>query len=195
MTGPMHRRTLLKWLASGAGVWPLRGVRLHAQAAALSGASVTTLRALAATVLPSELGAAGHDKVAGDFVQWLASYRSGAERGWGYGHPRRSALPAIEPARYDAQLRALDEAARAGGGSFSAAPLDARRTIVASALESISARALPGSPNGAHVVTDVLSFYFSGGAATDLVYRRRIGSATCRGLAGAAARPASVAGD
>jgi hypothetical protein len=191
----MHRRTLLRWLLSGAAAWPLRGIELHAQAAALSRTAVATLRALAPAVLPSELGAAGHDKVVSDFVQWLASYRSGADRNWGYGHPRRSVSPTIEIASYDAQLAALDNAAKAGAGELSTLPLDVRRTIVAARLDAIGVRTLPGAPNGAHVMTDFLAFYYGSTAATDLVYRSRIGRGTCRGLAGAGSRPASVAGD
>jgi hypothetical protein len=183
----MHRRELLRWFISGAMAWPLRGVELHAQAANLSVSGVSTLRALAPVVLPSELGAAGHDKVVSDFVQWLASYHAGAERGWGYGHPRRSVTPAIDPRTYEAQLTAL--------GSLAGLPLDARRTVVSDALNASAARALPGSPNGTHIITDFMGFFFSSAAANDLAYRARFGRASCRGLAGAAGRPSSTAGD
>ena len=190
----MRRRALLRWLVSGAATWPLRGLRLHAQAAALSTAGVATLRAIAPAILPSELGAAGHDKVVGDFVQWLASYRSGADRNWGYGHPRKSVSPAITTGSYESQLTALDSAARARGADLASLPVDSRRTIVAAALDATGARALPGAPNGAHVITDFLAFYFSGTGANDVIYRARIGRGTCRGLAGAASKPAT-AGD
>jgi hypothetical protein len=191
----MNRRTLLRWLVSGAAVWPLRGIQLHAQAAALSRSGVATLRAIAPAVLPSELGAAGHDKVVSDFVQWLASYRSGADRNWGYGHPRRNVSPTIAVTTYDAQLAALDDAAKAGAGELSTLPLDVRRTIVAARLDAIGARTLPGAPNGTHIVTDLLAFYYGSTAAGDLIYRARIGRGTCRGLAGAASKPTSIAGD
>jgi hypothetical protein len=191
----IDRRTLLCWLISGAAAWPLRGVRLHAQAAALSDVSLATLRALAPAVLPSELGAAGHDKVVGEFVQWVASYRSGAERNWGYGHPRRTVTPVIGAATYDAQLSALDARARAGAGALSTLPLDVRQSMAAAALDAAEIRALPGSPDGRHVLADFMSFFYNSGAATDLVYRARIAPTTCRGLAGAGTRPATVAGD
>jgi hypothetical protein len=183
----MHRRTLLRWLLSGAAAWPLRGIELHAHAADLSTAGVATLRALAAVVLPSALGAAGHDKVVGDFVQWLASYQPGAERGYGYGHPRRAVTPAIDTKVYESQLMTL--------GALAALPVEARRTKVIESLNASGARTLPGSPNGGHIITDFMSFYFSSGPAVDVVYRARIGSTTCRGLGGAAARPVAVAGD
>jgi hypothetical protein len=191
----MHRRALLRWLVSGAAAWPLRGIRLHAQAAALSDSSVPLLRALAPVVLPSALGAAGHNKVVGDFVQWLASYRSGAERNWGYGHPRKNVTPAIDAAAYQRQLNDLDQLARVRGSAFASLPLDARSAIVFEVLDSIKARTLPGAPTGAHVVTDFMSFYFSSAAANDLVYRARIGRTTCRGLTGADGRPSAVSGD
>jgi hypothetical protein len=183
----MHRRSLLRWLVSGAMAWPLRGVEIHAQAANLSSASVATLRAVAPVVLPSELGAAGHDKVVSDFVQWLASYHGGAERGWGYGHPRPGVTPAIDPRKYDAQLTAL--------GSLAGRSLDQRRTALSDALNASGVRALPGSPNGTHVVTDFMGFFFASAAANDLVYRARISRSSCRGLAGAPARPSATAGD
>ena len=148
----MHRRTLLRWLVSGAAAWPLRGVHLHAQAAALSAASVGTLRALAPVVLPSEIGAAGHDKVVGDFIQWLASYRAGAERGWGYGHPSPSRTPDIRTSVYDTQLQSLEDWPRIRGSEFASISLDLRAAIVSEALDAEKIRAMPGLPNGAHIV-------------------------------------------
>jgi hypothetical protein len=185
----MERRTFLCWLVSGAAALPMRGVRLHAQSASLSDASVATLRALAPVLLPTELGAAGHEKVVSDFVQWLSAYRAGAERSWGYGSPRRSSTPAISAAAYDEQLRAIDARARGGAGDLQSLPLDVRRTIAAGALDAARVQSLPGSPNGQHVIADFMSFFYNSGAASDLVYRARIARATCRGLGGALERP------
>jgi hypothetical protein len=187
----MHRRTLLRWLVSGAAAWPLRGVHLHAQAAGLSPASVSTLRAIAPVLLPSEIGAAGHDKVVNDFIQWLASYRGGAERSWGYGNPSPSQTPTIRTAVYDTQLQSLEEWTRIRGGEFASIDLDTRSAIVSEALEAAKVRSLPGLPNGAHIVPDFMSFYFRSDAANDLAYRARIGRTSCRGLAGAERNPAS----
>ena len=188
----MERRSFLCWLVSGAAAWPLRGIRLQAQAAALSADSVMALRAMAPAVLPSELRAAGHDKVVNDFVQWLAAYRPGAERSWGYGDPRPTATVQIDPARYADQLRALEQRAQGRGGTLRTLPLAARHDLAIEALEESSVRELPGSPNGRHVVADLMSFFFNSGAAADLVYRARIGRGTCRGLAGSASRPAAM---
>jgi hypothetical protein len=166
-------------------------VHLHAQAAGLSAANVSTLRALAPVLLPSELGAAGHDKVVNDFIQWLASYRGGAERSWGYGHPSPSQTPSIRMSTYDTQLQALEEWPRIRGGEFGSMSFELRSAVVSEALEAAKIRSLPGLPNGAHIVPDFMSFYFRSDAANDLVYRARIGRTSCRGLAGAERNPAS----
>jgi hypothetical protein len=191
----MERRTFLSWLISGTVALPLRGLKLHAQAAALRAESLTTLRAVAPVLLPSELQTAGHDKVVNDFVQWLATYRSGAERSWGYGHPRKSGTTPIDPARYDAQLRELDDRARTRGGVLNTLSNDARRAIVVEAIEAASVRELPSLPNGQHVCTDMMSFFYTAPPALDLAYRAQIRRASCRGLAGAHARPNAIAGD
>jgi hypothetical protein len=192
----LPRRTFLCWLLSGAAAVPLRTVRLHAQVAALPADSVATLRAVAAVALPSELRAAGHEKVVNDFVQWLASYRSGAERNWGYGSPRKNGTPAIDTSRYVTQLRAIDESARGRGGSFASLSAESRRAVVVDAIEKSGVRELPSAPDGRHVVTDVMSFYFTSGPASDLAYGARIARSTCRGLRGAGSRPVRLeAGD
>jgi hypothetical protein len=149
------------------------------------------LRAIAPVLLPSELGAAGHDKVVNDFIQWLAPYRSGAERSWGYGSPSPSQTPEIRTSVYDTQLQALANWAEIRGGSFDSISLDLRSTIVSEALDAAKIRSMPGLPNGAHIVPDFMSFYFRSDAANDLAYRARIGRTSCRGLGGAERNPAS----
>lgn len=191
----MERRTFLRWFMSGAVALPLRSVHLHAQAATLPADGLATLRAVAAVVLPSELRAAGHDRVVNEFVQWLASYRSGAEREWGYGNPRKSGTATIDPARYASQLRLLEERAGARGASLPTLPIEVRRDLVIDALEQAGVRDLPSSPDGRHVIADVMSFFFNSPTARDIVYRRRIGRHTCRGLAGAGAKPTPLTGD
>jgi hypothetical protein len=187
----MERRTFLCWLMSGAATFPLRGVRLHAQAAALPLESLATLRALAPVILPSELRAAGQEKVVNDFVQWLASHRAGAERSWGYGHPRKSSTTAIDSASYSAQLRAIEAQAQARGTALEALPLDTRRELVVAAIEAAGVRELPAAPDGRYVATDVMSFFFRSADGFDLAYRAQVRRATCRGLGGAASKPST----
>jgi hypothetical protein len=185
----MERRTFLCWLLSGAAAVPLRGVRLHAQAAALPLSAVATLRAVASVVLPSELRAAGHEKVVTDFVQWLASYRSGAERSWGYGSPRKSGTATIDPGRYVAQLEAIEGQAAARGAALQSLPPETQQAVVIDAIERSGVGDLPSAPDGRHIVTDFMTFFFNSGPALDLAYRARIARATCRGLTGPAPRP------
>ena len=185
----MERRAFLCWLLSGAAALPHRGIRLHAQAAAFPQDALTTLRAVAAVVLPSALGDAGHDKVVNDFVQWLAAYRSGAERSWGYGSPRKSGTATIDAARYASQLGELDARARTRGGTFAALPAASRRELVSELLSQSETRDLPSAPNGRHVVPDFMALFFTSGPAYDLAYGARIARGTCRGLQGSAARP------
>jgi hypothetical protein len=185
----LQRRTFLCWLLSGAAAMPLRGVRLHAQAAALPVDGIATLRAAAAVLLPSTLREAGHDKVVNDFVQWLASYRSGAERSWGYGAPRRSGTPTIDTSKYAAQLRAIEDRASASGGRLGALAAAARRQVLIEAIDQSGVRDLPSSPDGRHIVTDFMSFFFTSGPAYDLAYGARVARATCRGLGGGGSRP------
>ena len=187
----MQRRTFLRWLVSGAAALPMRGIRLHAQATAFPVESVAVLRGVAPVVLPSELKSAGHDKVVNDFVQWLSSYRSGADRAWGYGSPRKNGTPAIDPARYVDQLVALAGSA-GGSAAFVALPLDVRRQRVIQALDASGIRDLPSAPNGQYVLADFMSFFFSSGPAYDLAYGANIRRGTCRGLAGSSARPTTT---
>ena len=192
----MERRAFLGWLLSGAVALPLRGVTLHAQAVALSSDAVATLRGVASVALPSALGAAGHDKVVGDFVQWLSAYRPGAERSWGYGQPRKSATVPIDLSRYGRQLRDLEDRARTHGATLATLSETARRDLLIRAIDDEAVRDLPGTVNGQHVVTDFMAFFFGSSAAYDLAYRVRIARGTCRGLAGSAARPQpTTAGD
>jgi hypothetical protein len=192
----MERRTFLCWLLSGASALPLRGVRLHAQAATLTADGVTTLRAMAPVLLPSQLRAPGHDKVVNDFVQWLSAYRSGAERSWGYGNPRKSGTPTIDAARYASQLREIDQRARARGAPLPTLPPDAQRSLLTELIEQSGVRELPSSPDGRHVITDFMAFFYTGGPAHDMAYGAKIGRGICRGLKGSTARPSPLtAGD
>ena len=53
-------------------------------------------------------------------------------------------------------------------------------------------RAPAGRPDGGHVATDLMAFYFNSIDANDLAYRARIGRDTCRGLEGSENRPAPL---
>ena len=172
----MKRRTLLQLLLSLVAAFPR--VRLFAQTPTLTGADQSRLRALADIVLPDELGPSGRDKVVTAFLKWLQEYRAGADTDHGYGFTRLRRTPASPASKYAAQLSALE----ARGGD--------RRGAVEAALTEARIDRLPGRPDGGHVATDLMAFYFNSTEANDLAYRAAIGRDTCRGLTGSDNRPA-----
>ena len=174
----MKRRTLLQLLLSLAAAVPR--VRLFAQTPTLTAADQTRIRALADVVLPGELGPAGRDKVVAAFLKWVQEYRPGVDAEHGYGFPRLRRTPASPASKYPAQLAALE----ARGGD--------RRAAIEGALIEAKIDRLPGRPDGGHVASDLMAFYFNSGEASDLAYGAAIGRDTCRGLAGSDNRPAPL---
>ncbi len=180
----MQRRALIRLALWTAAWFPLRGVKLGAAVARARRAQVdeATLQPLALTVLPESLGAVTVTAVVTGFRRWLNGYKAGSEMTHGYGLTRlRVTDPDPEPG-YICQLADLEAAARRAGGSFAELALDARRSLVAAALESAGVTELPRRPDGRHVISDLMSFYFQSSEANDLCYRARIGRRTCRGL-------------
>jgi len=174
----MKRRTLLQLLLSLGAALPR--VRLLAQTPTLTASDQSRLRALADVVLPDELGPTGRDKVVAAFLKWVDDYRAGADGEHGYGFPRLRRTPPSPASKYAAQLSALE------------APAGDRHTAVAAALTNAKIDRLPGRPDGGHVATDLMAFYFNSSEANDLAYRAAIGRDRCRGLAGSDARPAPL---
>jgi hypothetical protein len=169
----MRRRTLLRWLAS---VGPLRA---WAQTASFPGDQAASLRALAAVVLPSELGPQNLENTVAGFERWVREYRPGAEMDHGYGFTRLRSKPPSPSVTYMQQLKAL----RLSGD------LASRRAAVEAALEEARVTALPRTPDGKHVASDLMAFYFNSSEANDLCYRAHIGRDECRGLAGSDREP------
>lgn len=176
----MLRRTVLQWLAAAAGTIPFPACRAWAQTASFPGKYDATLRALAAAVLPAELGPSGTDQVAAKFAQWVQGYRTGAVLEPGYGFPRVRAKAASPAATYLNQLAAL------------------RDPISPSAIEDVFEKAnikeIPRSPDGKHIVADLMAFYFRGPDASDLCYRAAIRREDCRGLNGSDNPPPPLKG-
>lgn len=169
----MRRRSLLRWMTAAL---PLRG---WAQAPRLSS---DALRALAGIVLPSELGAEGVAGTAAAFEAWLRDYHPGAEMDHGYGLTRLRFKPPSPAGTYARQLESLRAVLLAGDAA-------AARAAVAAALEEAKVANLPQSPDGRHVASDLMAFYFRSGAGNDLCYRAHIGRYECRGLAGSEKEP------
>ena len=171
----MLRRTVLQWLAT------VPVFRAWAQTAGFPGAYRATLRELAALVLPSELGPRGVDRVVAGFEQWVRDYRAGADMDHGYGFTRiRSKPPSPAPA-YLAQLEALRQRAP-------------EPRAIEAALDQAGVKELPRLPDGKHVISDLMSFYFYGSDANDLCYRAAIRRYDCRGLQGSDNPPAPLKG-
>ena len=198
----MKRRTLLRWMASGAATLPLLPVNLRADLSAvalakvdeLSAGHVLVLRDVARTVLPSAIGAKGQDEAVDNFLRWLREYQEGVPLSHGYGEPRLVRSGPSPAPGYGAQIAGLQQAATDRGGRFGALPLDVRRSILDTAFKSAGVQGLPARPEGKHVVADLMAHYFRGSAANDLCYNSRIGRNTYRAIRMTTVRPRPLAG-
>ncbi len=136
------------------------------------------MRQLAAVVLPASLGRSRTDRIAADFVFWIRDYKTGAQIGSGYGHPRTQVTGPDPSARYVQQLSAL--------GSPIA------REAVEKALAEAGIDRIPPRPNGRHVASDLMAFFFNSAAGEDLLYNAQIKRDDCRGLGNSGKRPEKV---
>lgn len=95
----------------------------------------------------------------------------------GYGFTRLRSKPASPASTYLAQLEALRE-------PLANSDPGVKRKAVEAALDQASIKDLPRTPDGKHVISDLMSFYFHGSDANDLCYRAAIRRDSCRGLEG-----------
>jgi hypothetical protein len=188
----MKRRTLLQWLGSAAATLPLLRVSLHADE--LSADHVLVLRDVAATVLPSVIGAKGQDQAVDNFLLWIRDYQEGVPLAHGYGEPRLVRSGPSPAPGYAKQIAALQQAARERGGRFGTLPLETRRALLDDAFKTADVRNLPGRPDGKHVVADLMAHYFRSSAANDLCYNARIGRNTNRAIQVTTVRPRPLIG-
>ena len=173
----MRRRTLLRWSASLGSAIRFFGLRAWAQTADFPAGQEDTLGALAAVVLPSELGPSRIRDIARRFELWVRDYRPGAEMDHGYGFTRLRTKPASPAPAYLRQLEDLRPALLNEDAA-------ARRQAVEAALEEAKLTDLPRTPDGRHVAADLMAFYFRSSDANDLCYGAAIGRDLCRGLKG-----------
>lgn len=181
----LPRRRLLQSALAGLALRP--AARPASAQTPFGEAHLPRFVALAAAVLPEEIGADGQRRAVDLFLRWTRDYKAGAERDHGYGVTAIRTLPASPAERYPAQLDDLD---RRAGGAFATLPLPERQRVVREAIEAAGVRDLPGRPTGAHIATDLMGHYFRSPAASDRAYGRAIGRGACRDLAGSEARPA-----
>ncbi len=183
----MRRRTLLQSALAVVATLPIPRMRAWAQGIGFPGLREETLQTLAATVLPESLGRARTNAVALEFAEWVAGYREGAELSPGYGSPRVRYTGPSPAVTYDRQLQAL------ASGPLAHSELSARRRALADELRRAGIEDLTSIPRGAHVVADLMSFWFTSSTAHDLAYQAAIGKDRCRTIANSAARPAHLA--
>lgn len=146
-------------------------------------APVEEFHDLASVVLPASLGRSRTDKVADDFIGRFRSYKAGAEIGSGYGFPRTQVTGPDPSTHYDQQLRELD---------LSRLDPAARRAVVEKALETAKIDRIPPRPNGKHVASDLLAYFYGSANGEDFLYGVAIKRDDCRGLADSGKRPAKV---
>jgi hypothetical protein len=189
----MKRRVFVQLAVSTVALSPLHRLALFAQEAGFPEASVATLGALAPVVLPQSLGRRAIGLVTEGFLDWLRGYRAGVIMEHGYGRPDVRRTPESPIQRYVEQLAALERAAQQQGQVFGRLPADAKRALVEAALREAKIEGLPGLPDGRHVVSDLMAFYFQSSEANDYCYRARIGREKCRPLSSVTVRPRPLA--
>jgi hypothetical protein len=186
----MNRRTVLKSVASAAALVPLRRARLWAQATEFAIVRGPMLKTIAASVLPESLGRSGTDTAAEQFARWLTEYRAGETMDHGYGATRDQRTPPLPFDLYDRQIADLERAAASRVASdFAGLRLATRRELIADALRAAKVDTMPQRPNGQHVASDLMTFYFRSNAANDLCHRAKVQRHACRGLRDALSPP------
>jgi hypothetical protein len=160
----MQRRNFVKVMAVATPRW-LRAQSIDAK----------SMRDLAAVVLPESLGRKRTGKIADDFVKWTVEYKEGVHIASGYGNPRTQTVPPNPSKNYAAQLAEFN-------GSITT-------ESVAAALEKAKIDRIPNRPNGRHVASDLMSYFFNSADGEDLLYDAEIKRDDCRGLAGSMQRP------
>ena len=155
--------------------------------------NATLLGALAAAVLPTELGSAGVTRAAANFQRWMDEYRPGAEVNHGYGTARIERLEGDLRPQWRSQLAALDsDARRSGGKSFAALSIEQRQAIVRTALSGERGESLPSPLTARHVALALMAHFYESPEANDLCYEAQIGRQQCRPLATQSQRPVAL---
>jgi hypothetical protein len=184
----LTRRSFVGWLAALAPA--SRGIRLPGFLRRRAALDVPLARALASSILPTELGTAGTRRAADAFIAWAKGYRAGAELSHGYGSARIRNAGTDPSIRWALQLHALDDDARkTHNRSFAVLTDDERRTLVRAHLADERATNLGNVSSAQHVVVAMLAHFYDSAEATDLCYESRIGRNACRPLAQSPNRP------
>jgi hypothetical protein len=187
----MRRRTFFKSIGSNLAL--LLVPKWWRPALAATPASQSpSLQDLAMVVLPESLGPKRIAEITVAFETWISQYPAGADGGYGYGNPKPTVLGPNPSPHYGDQLKQLDASAAGGSGGFSSAGMQAKRAIVQAALTQAGVTSIPPRPNGQHVATDLMSYFYSSSDGKDFCYGVAIRESDCRGLASSGQRPPSL---
>jgi hypothetical protein len=187
----MQRRKFFKSLGSNLALLLLPKWGRAQLAAAAAGQDVS-LRDVAVVVLPESLGSARIGEMTVAFEKWIRDYRPGVDAGYGYGDPRPTVTGPNPSLHYTDQLKQLDEAASAKGGRFATLSNENKRAIVQAALVAAGSTSIPHKPNGKHVASDLMSYFYTSSDGIDFCYNAAIRQSDCRGLASSTKRPAPL---
>jgi gluconate 2-dehydrogenase subunit 3-like protein len=188
----LSRRTFLSSLAAALPLTVLLR-RAHAAAVIHLESDPATLDALAAAILPSELGRAGLAKAARDFRDWGANYHESAELVHGYGTSRLRSTGPTPLTRWTTQLDELEAQSRSTHQRrFSELTVAQRSDLVRAALQGQRLDRMPPVVDANHVAVALLAHFYDSSAANDLCYGAQIGRQTCRPLTASSRKPLPV---
>jgi hypothetical protein len=141
------------------------------------------MRELASAVLPASLGPARIAKVTADFLAWLRDYKAGATMPSGYGFPRTQVVGPYPATHYAEQFEQL---------RLSGLDTAGKRAAVEKGLQETKVDRVPPRPNGQHVATDLMAFFYGSSDGEDFLYGVAIKRDDCRGLENSGKRPAAL---
>jgi hypothetical protein len=187
----MQRRTFFKSIGSNLALilLPKWG---RAQLATAAANQNVSLQDVALVVLPESLGSKRIGEVTVAFEKWIHDYRAGADAGYGYGYPRPTVTGPNPSLHYSEHLKELDAAASTKGSRFAALNNQDKRAIIQSALLAAGSTSIPHRPNGKHVASDLMSYFYGSSDGIDFCYNAAIRQSDCRGLASSVNRPAPL---
>lgn len=188
----MHRREFVQLAAASVVLTPLK-VAFATADGPLPPGSLATLRALAPVVLPASLGRRAVGLITDRFLERLQQHRADVPMDAGYGHPVLRRTPPSPAAKYIEDLTALELNAQSQGRVFARLAPEAKRALIENALRNAKVEELPDLPDGQHVVSDLMAFYFRSSEANDYCYRAQIGRETCRPYPFVTRRPRPLA--
>jgi hypothetical protein len=186
MARSFSRRRFVAWLSSAVPI-VLVARRADALAANWLAEDEATMRALAATVLPSELGRDGAAAVGRDFQRWIDNYRENTELVHGYGTSALRFTRASPRPKWAAQLESLKQS------GFNDKSIEQRRQVVQDLMANERLDRMPDVVGAPHVAIALLAFFYGSSQAADLCYESRIGRETCRPLSLASRKPLPIA--